>query len=213
MSAAPTAVLPDVPADGRRLSILIVDDHEVIHWGFRLKLSREDWVTRCLGARNCEEAVALTLRYEPQVALVDLMLGNESGADVCEAIRKVSPSTRVLLMSGTGRIANGAARSVGAAGFIPKDWPTADILRALRAVGLGRTVFAPAPETPSKALTERERHVLDLLATGATNREIASDVHLSPHTVKEHVSSLYRKLGARNRADAVQRAQRFGLLA
>jgi two-component system response regulator DesR len=213
MSAAPAAVLPDVPADGRRLSVLIVDDHEVIHWGFRLKLSREDWVRRCLGARNCAEAVALTRRYEPQVALVDLMLGNESGADVCETIRQVSPSTRVLLMSGTGRIANGAARSVGAAGFIPKDWPTADILRALRAVGLGRTVFAPAPETPSTALTERERHVLDLLATGATNREIASDVHLSPHTVKEHVSSLYRKLGARNRADAVQRAQRFGLLA
>lgn len=213
MSAAPAAVLADVPADGRRLSVLIVDDHEVIHWGFRLKLSREDWVTRCLGARNSAEAVALTRRYEPQVALVDLMLRNESGADVCEMIRQVSPSTRVLLMSGTGRIANGAARSVGAAGFIPKDWPTADILRALRAVGLGRTVFAPAPETPSTALTDRERHVLDLLATGATNREIASDVHLSPHTVKEHVSSLYRKLGARNRADAVQRAQRFGLLA
>jgi DNA-binding NarL/FixJ family response regulator len=213
MSAAPTAVLPDVPAEGRRLSVLIVDDHEVIHWGFRLKLSREDWVRRCVGARNCAEAVALTRRYEPQVALVDLMLGNESGADVCETIRQVSPSTRVLLMSGTGRIANGAARAVGAAGFIPKDWPTADILVALRAVGLGRTVFAPAPETPSTALTDRERHVLDLLATGATNREIAFDVHLSPHTVKEHVSSLYRKLGARNRADAVQRAQRFGLLA
>jgi DNA-binding NarL/FixJ family response regulator len=213
VSTTPAAVLPDIPADGRRLSVLIVDDHEVIHWGFRLKLSRENWVSRCLGARNRAEAVALTRRYEPHVALIDLMLGDDSGADVCEEIRLISPSTRVLLMSGTGRIANGAARSVGAAGFIPKDWPTADMLCALHAVGLGRTVFAPAPRQSSKALTDRERHVLDLLATGATNREIASDVHLSPHTVKEHVSSLYRKLGARNRADAVQRAQRFGLLA
>ena len=211
--SAPAPILPDVPADGRRLSILIVDDHEVVHWGFRLKLSREDWVKRCVGAHNRVEAVALTRRYEPQVALIDLMLGNESGADACEAILEISPSTKVLLMSGSGRISNGAARSIGAAGFIPKDWPISDMLRALRAVGLGRTVFAPAPATATTALTERERHVLDLLATGATNREIASRVYLSPHTVKEHVSSLYRKLGARNRADAVQRAQRSGLLA
>jgi len=206
-------VLPEVPADDRRLAVLIVDDHEVVHWGFRLKLSREGWVKRCLGARNGDEAVALTRRYEPQVALIDLMLGNESGADVCERIRAVSPSTRVLLMSGTGRIATGAARSIGASGFVPKDWPTSDILHALRAVGLGHTIFAPPADTPTTALTSRERHVLNLLSTGATNREIAADVHLSPHTVKEHVSSLYRKLGARNRADAVQRAQRLGLLA
>jgi two-component system response regulator DesR len=213
MSAIAQETEPEPLADDRRLAILIVDDHEVVHWGFRLKLSREPWVKRCLGARTGEEALALTRRYEPQVALVDLMLCDESGADICEGIRRVSPSTRVLLMSGTGRIASGAARSVGASGFVPKGWPTADILEALHAVGLGGTLFAPPPELPASALTTRERHVLDLLATGATNREIAADVHLSPHTVKEHVSSLYRKLGARNRAGAVQRAQRLGLLA
>jgi two-component system response regulator DesR len=212
-SSSAAAVLAEVPEDDRRLAVLIVDDHEVVHWGFRLKLSREPWVKRCLGARNSEEALLLTRRYEPQVALVDLMLGDESGADVCEKIRAVSPSTRVLLMSGTGRIANGAARSVGASGFVPKGWPTADILRALHAVGLGSTLFAPPPEMSATMLSDREREVLDDLASGATNREIAARMHLSPHTVKEHVSSLYRKLGARNRAGAVQRAQRLGLLA
>lgn len=212
MSTAATAVPMEVPEDDRQLAILIVDDHEVVHWGFRFKLSRERWVRRCLGARNSEEAVLLTRRYEPHVALVDLMLGDESGADVCEKILQVSPSTRVLLMSGTGRIASGAARSVGASGFVPKGWPTAEIMRALHAVGLGRTLFASSPDPSAISLSSREREVLDDLADGATNREIAARRHLSPHTVKGHVSAVYRKLGVRNRAGAVQRAQRLGLL-
>jgi two-component system response regulator DesR len=72
-------------------------------------------------------------------------------------------------------------------------------------------VFAPRSEQPAKPLSEREREVLALIASGATNKEIAGRLYLSPHTVKEHTSSLYRKLGARNRAEAVQRAERLGL--
>ena len=76
------------------------------------------------------------------------------------------------------------------------------------------TVFAAAARPPpGRLLTEREREVLELIASGATNREIAGTLFLSPHTVKEHTSSLYRKLEVRNRAEAVQRAQRLGLLA
>lgn len=198
--------------EDRKLGIVIIDDHEVIHWGFRLKLSREPWVRRCLGARNSEEGIALIQRYRPQVALVDLMLGEESGADVCEQVLRVAPGMRVLLISGAGSISARAARAVGASGFVPKGWPIADIMRAVQRVGLGFTLFAPTPEPSDTALTGREREVLNLLAGGLTNREIAVTVHLSPHTVKEHVSSLYRKLGVRNRAGAVQRAQRIGLL-
>jgi ATP/maltotriose-dependent transcriptional regulator MalT len=80
-------------------------------------------------------------------------------------------------------------------------------------VGLGMTMFVPTSEQPAPLLSEREREVLDLVAAGSTNREIAQALFLSPHTVKEHTSALYRKLGARNRAEAVQRAQRVGLLA
>jgi two-component system response regulator DesR len=79
-------------------------------------------------------------------------------------------------------------------------------------VGRGRTRFPPKASQPAPPLTEREREVLDLIAAGSTNREIAQRLYLSPHTVKEHTSAVYRKLGARNRADAVQRAQRVGLL-
>jgi two-component system response regulator DesR len=105
-----------------------------------------------------------------------------------------------------------AARAAGASGFVSKDWEAKDVARAVRAVGIGQTVFAPTSEQPAPLLSEREREVLDLIAAGSTNREIAASLYLSPHTVKEHTSALYRKLGARNRAEAVQRAQRVGLL-
>ena len=197
----------------RRLRVLVVDDHDVVHWGFRLMLGEQPWVERFLSARSSEEALEMARRYEPHVALVDLFLGEESGAEVCERLRAASPVTRVLLISGAGRISPSAARAAGASGFVSKDWDAGDVARAVRMVGLGMTVFEPQKETaPAGLLTEREREVLDLIAQGATNREIAAQLFLSPHTVKEHTSSLYRKLKVRNRTEAVQRAQRLGLI-
>ncbi len=199
--------------DRRRLRVLIVDDHEVVHWGFRLLLTEQPWVERCLTARDGAGARELARRYQPHVALVDLFVGEESGAEMCDALRRESPSTRVLLISGAGWISPQAAKAAGASGFVSKDWAAADVAAAVRSVGNGRTVFASASEQPRAPLSPREREVLGLLATGATNREIAARLHLSPHTVKEHTSSLYRKLEVRNRAEAVQRAERLGLTA
>jgi DNA-binding NarL/FixJ family response regulator len=196
----------------RRLRVLVVDDHDVVHWGFRLLLGEQPWVERCLAARTGDEAIQLTRSFRPDVALVDLFLAGESGADVCESIRAASPSTRVLMISGAGRISPHAARAAGASGFVSKDWQAHDVAMAVRMVGLGMTMFPPKADQPAPLLTEREREVLDLIAGGSTNREIAERLYLSPHTVKEHTSTLYRKLRARNRAEAVQRAQRIGLL-
>jgi len=203
-------------ADGatqRRLRVLVVDDHEVVHWGLRTMLGEQPWVERTLSARDGEQAVALAQRYAPDVALVDLFVGEESGAEISERLREVAPRTSILLISGAGRISPTAARAAGAAGFVSKDWPAADIAGAVRTVGLGMTVFRPDEAPQGPLLSSREREVLDLVASGATNREIAGSLFLSPHTVKEHTSSLYRKLGVRNRAEAVQRAQRLGLIA
>jgi two-component system response regulator DesR len=194
-----------------KLRVLIVDDHDVVHWGFRLMLGNQPWVERCISSRSAAEAYALAARYKPHVALVDLFIGEESGPEISAQLRERSPDTKILLISGAGRISPGAAKAAGAAGFIPKDWGAADIARAVRMVGLGMTVFQPQVDVDAIPLTSREREVLDLIAGGSTNREIAAALHLSPHTIKEHTSSLYRKLGARNRAEAVQRAQRLGL--
>ncbi|HXD63488.1 MAG TPA: response regulator transcription factor [Solirubrobacteraceae bacterium] len=209
-----SAAQPQPPgrAADRKLRVLVVDDHDVVHWGFRVLLGEQPWVERCLAARTGDEALRLLPTLRPDVALVDLFLAGESGADVCDSIRKASPSTRVLLISGAGRMSPAAARAAGASGFVSKDWDAREVARAVRMVGVGMTVFEPTAEQPAPMLSEREREVLDLIAAGSTNREIAEELFLSPHTVKEHTSAVYRKLQARNRAEAVQRAQRIGLL-
>jgi DNA-binding NarL/FixJ family response regulator len=209
--AAMTEGPAGAPVEQKRLRVLVVDDHDVVHWGFRLMLGQMEWVERCLSARTGSEAVAVCRRYEPHVALVDLFLGGESGPEICERLRAEAPAPRVLLMSGAGSISLRAARAAGAVGFISKDWPATEIAKTVRMVGDGREVFLKARNPAVPSLTDRESEILGLIAGGATNREIAGALYLSPHTVKEHTSTLYRKLGARNRADAVQRAQRLGL--
>jgi DNA-binding NarL/FixJ family response regulator len=193
------------------LRILVVDDHDVVQWGFRLLLERQSWVERCLAASDGAEAVEVCAKVKPQVALVDMLLGSESGADVCEEIRVASPRTRVLLISGAGVISPSVARAAGASGFISKDWSAVDVVKAVRMVSLGTEVFADATPMDSP-LSEREQEVLSLIATGSTNKEIAGQLHLSPHTVKEHTSAIYRKLGVRNRAEATRQAQRLKIL-
>jgi DNA-binding NarL/FixJ family response regulator len=201
----------NVEATGNRgLRVLVVDDHDVVQWGFRLLLERQPWVERCLAASTGAEAVQVCRKVQPEVALVDMLLGAESGAEVCEEIHQVSPGTRVLLISGAGIISPNVARTAGAAGFISKDWSAVDVVRAVRRVSQGQEVFAEAPlDSP---LSEREQEVLSLIATGSTNKEIAVTLHLSPHTVKEHTSAIYRKLNVRNRAEATRQAQRLKIL-
>jgi DNA-binding NarL/FixJ family response regulator len=197
-------------AENRGLRVLVVDDHDVVQWGFRLLLERQPWVERCLAASSGAQAVQVCRKVKPEVALVDMLLGTESGAEVCEEIHQVSPNTRVLLISGAGIISPNVARTAGAAGFISKDWSAVDVVRAVRHVSQGQEVFAEAPlDSP---LSEREQEVLSLIATGSTNKEIAVQLHLSPHTVKEHTSAIYRKLGVRNRAEATRQAQRLKIL-
>ena len=132
-------------SEERRLRVLVVDDHDVVHWGFRQLLGEQPWVERCLArAQRRGGARAGDAATSPHVALVDLFLGERVGRrDLCETIRAQSPETRVLLISGAGRISPQAARAAGASGFVSKDWGAHDVAMAVRMVGLGMTVFAP----------------------------------------------------------------------
>jgi two-component system response regulator DesR len=209
-TAAPSSRRRGV-SDGRRLRVLVVDDHEVVQWGLRLMLGRQRWVERCVVAGNRRQAEALSRRYEPHVAVIDLVVGEESGLELCERLRSLVPWLRVLLISGAGTVSPAAARAVGAGGFLSKDAAADQIVDAVGRVAIGESVFLSG-DAPPTWLSERERQVLGLMAAGATNPEIGKALHLSRHTVKEYTSSLYRRLGARNRMEAVRQAQRLGLV-
>jgi DNA-binding NarL/FixJ family response regulator len=195
-----------------KLSVLVVDDHEVVQWGFRLLLGRQPWIGKCVAAATPDQTLEAARRHQPDVALIDLFLGRRSGAELCEPVREVSPRTRVLLISGAGWISPEAARAAGAAGFISKDWSAEEVANAVRMVGRGMTVFAPQSEGPAVQLSAREREVLELIGRGETNREIAARLFLSHHTIKDHTTALYRKLGVRNRVEAARRAEQLGLV-
>lgn len=197
---------------GAAVDVLVVDDHDVVQWGLRLVLSRHPRIGRCVTAANGAAALELAQRYSPDVAMVDLFLGSESGAELARRIREVSPRTRILLMSGVGSISRKAAQAAGAAGFVPKDWPADDLAVAVQQVAAGHHVFPAREDGPGGPLTPREQEILTLMARGSTNREIARALHLSPHTVKEHTVSLYRTLEVRNRTEAVALAERLGLV-
>ena len=147
------------------------------------------------------------------MALVDLFLAGESGTDVCAAIRRESPSTRVLLISGAGRMSPAAARAAGASGFVSKDLEAAEVTRAVRMVGAGMTLFPPKVDQPAPLLTEREREVLVHIARGLSNAELVEELHISLPTVKAHVGRVLAKLGARDRTQLVVIAYESGLVA
>lgn len=210
MSAQPAAAAESLAG----LRVLVVDDHDVVHWGLRIMLERLSWVARSWSARCGAEALRIASEHAIDLALIDLFVGSESGAEICERLHAVRPGLRVLLISGAGQISARAAASCGASGFVTKDRRGADLVRAVRMVALGMSVFEQeeAPALPRPELSERERQVLELLAGGATNREIAARLHLSPHTVKEYTSAVYRKLGVPGRIQAAKRAGELGLI-
>ena len=205
-----------LPESERRLRVLVVDDHDVVHWGFRLLLTEQPWVERCVSA-----ALGRPRRWSWRGAT-----SRTSRSWTCSSARTRAPScarplrrelphTRVLLISGAGWISPQAAKAAGASGFVLKDWSADDITMAVRMVAKGMTVFAPRVRAAATrgALGARARGGLADGLRRDEPRDRRAALHLSPHTVKEHTSSLYRKLGVRNRAEAVQRAERLGLSA
>jgi DNA-binding NarL/FixJ family response regulator len=202
-----------LPRVKERIRVLAVDDQEVVTWGLRVLLARLAWVERCLQATDSERALVLVRRYEPHVALIDLALGAASGAELSARVHAASPATRVLLMSSGPSVPARTIEAARASGYVSKQWTVEEIIAAVRVTALGMAVTNGRHADLPVPLTRREEDVLTQIARGATNDEIAHELKLSLYTVKQHASAAYRKLQARNRTDAVERARRLGLLA
>ena len=213
MEASPHPADQLTPSRVGKRRLLVVDDHAIVQLGLRTLLGQQEWVERCLSADSGSRALELTARYEPHIALVDLFIQEESGVELCRALRSARESISVLLMSGSGRVSPAVARAAGAIGFVSKSWAPPKLLEAVRLAAVGRLVHTSGSAPVNTAnLTRREIDVLREIAAGASNPEAARALHLSPHTVKQHTCSLYKKLHARNRTDAVRHAQRLGLV-
>lgn len=197
----------------RQVRVLVVDDLEVIHLGYRLMLCGRDWVERCIAARSVEQAIALARCYGPHLAIAEAFGETRPVATLVASLQQAAPGIRVLLTSSTGWMSPASVRAAGAHGFVSKGAAVDALAEAAYRVASGCVTFAPRQNLDEQLLTPRERSVLVLIAAGATNSEIGDELYLSPHTVKGYASEMFRKLGARNRAEAVQRAQRLGLIA
>lgn len=197
---------------GQKVRLLVADAEEVATVGLRVLLARQAWVERCLQATDGTRALALAQRYCPHVAIVGVTLDDGSAAELCQRISAVSPSSSVLLMGSARRVCARTVAAAQASGFISKHWSVDEMIAAIRVASLGMNVTNGHSPGAAKILTAREEDVIAHIAHGATNTEIADQLHLSIYTVKQHASASYKKLDARNRTEAVEHARRLGII-
>jgi DNA-binding NarL/FixJ family response regulator len=205
-----------------RTSCLVADDHPAMVEAICAVLEEQgfDVVAR---ARDGEDAAAKLEALRPQVAIVDLRMPRLSGIEVARRAQRVSPATAVILYTAHGeRALLTEALDAGARGFLLKEAPISDLVRAVEMVSAGHTYVDPGlagvlanSDAAARAsrLTQREREVLRLLADGLTNEDIGKELAISPETVRTHVRKAMGKLDADTRTQAVATALRQSLIA
>jgi DNA-binding NarL/FixJ family response regulator len=181
-------------------TVLIADDHRLMREGTAALLAADPRLEVVGLACGGREAVELTVRLVPDVVLLDLGMPDVGGIEACAAIRARVPSVRVLILTvSEDELDLRAALRVGAAGYLLKDMPPAELVEAVLD---GAPALAELEARPREELSAREREVLELLARGLRNREIAEHLVVSEATVKTHVRHVLEKLRLRNRAEA-----------
>lgn len=204
---------------------VLVDDHLLVRQGLRSLLERVHDIDIVGEAGTVEDAVCLVQREQPHIVLLDLMLGDEDGTEVARRLRAGGSDVRILMLSvhDTSRHLRDAL-AAGADGYLLKSVGGDVLADGIRAAVAGETVigheFVPklledarrGPVADDSTLTEREREVLELVAEGFANREVAERLGISTRTAQKHVENLFRKVGAHDRTELVTKAFRRGLL-
>jgi two-component system NarL family response regulator len=199
------------------ITILLVDDHFVVRSGLAASLGLEDDLKVVGEAGDAAEALARFEKLKPQVVIMDLQLGSNSGLDLTTQLCRDHPDARVLVFSSFARDEDvHRAIRAGALGYLQKSAPRDELLQAVRIVARGKRFLPPdiaqrlAERLGKPEPSGRELEVLALVAKGRSNKEIASALGVSDETVKTHVSNVMQKLNAQDRAHAVTEAIRLG---
>jgi DNA-binding NarL/FixJ family response regulator len=205
------------------IRILLVDDHSVVRQGLRMFLGLDPELEVVGEARNGVEAVRQARQLNPDVVLMDILMPQMDGLQATTVIRRELPDTEVIAL--TSVLENEKvflAIEAGAIGYLLKDTESDELCRAIKAAAAGQVQLAPQAaallakvptpdETETEELTPREAEVLQLLAQGLSNKEIAAELVIGEKTVKTHVSNILSKLGVLSRTQAALYAVRYGL--
>jgi len=200
------------------MRIVIAEDQTMVRQALVALLELEPDIEVVGQAADGHEAVAMCRKYQPDVAVLDIEMPGPGGIEVASQLRSAGLAAKVVIVTTFDRPGYlRAAMIAGASGFLLKDAPAADLAAAIREVANGQRVVDPSLAAAALALgdsplTERETQVLAAAAGHGVIADIAARLHLSPGTVRNHLSSAIQKLGARNRGEAVQIAQRKGWL-
>ena len=210
-----------------RIRVLVVDDHTVLRAGLRMLIRAQADMDVVAEAADGDEAVRKGIEARPDVVLMDLSMPGSGGIRAIERLRQECPASRVLVLTMHDVPAYlRAALAAGASGYVVKSAADSELLSAIRGVHRGRTVLdpelaasalqntlgrQPAGGLAAAPLSPREREVLDLIAQGYTNQQIADRFGLSVKTIETHRSRLVEKLGLRSRAELVRYALDSGL--
>jgi two-component system, NarL family, response regulator LiaR len=202
---------------------LLVDDHSVVRQGLRMFLGLDDEIEVVGEASNGAEALQMARQLRPDVILMDLVMPVMDGITAIAAIRGELRDTEIIALTSVLEDASvvGAVRA-GAIGYLLKNTDADELRRAIKAAAAGQVQLSPeaasrllrevrAPESP-EPLTDRETEVLQLLAQGQSNKEIALGLHIGERTVKTHVSNVLTKLGVQSRTQAALYAVQSGLV-
>jgi two-component system NarL family response regulator len=206
-------------AGGAPIRIMIADDHPVVREGFGAMLETEPDMTVVAQARSGEEALELFRRERPDVTLMDLRMPGMNGVDAILAIRREFPNGRfIVLTTYDGDEDIYRALEAGAQAYLLKDMFCDEILAAIRAVHAGQRRIPAAVGTrlaermSGLDLSRREHQVLELVAKGRSNKEIATDLEITEATVKGHLTNILSKLNVTDRTQAVIAALRRGIV-
>jgi DNA-binding NarL/FixJ family response regulator len=202
------------------ITVLLADDHEVVREGLRLALLRSPHIRVVGEAADGETAVSLTERRRPDVVVMDLRMPQMDGIEATEEIMRRVPDAKVLIFTAySERALLQRGLESGARGYILKEAPHETLLRAIEKLAAGETFVDPAlmsaltqSRTGTDVLTAREREILQLLADGMSNADVAGQLFISQETVKSHVRHILTKLEADTRTQAVAIALRDAMI-